>query len=171
MTPYSKQCLLYFLNHYEARIKGPVADYGGAGKWGKEVKAILKAGGVTGHTVLDYSVGIDLEKPYKGRKFNTGICMDLLEHTKNPFKVGETITKSLNRGALLFVTVPFIWVPHDYPKDYFRFTTDGIKAVFPKLHCREAHYGRDLEYPIPAKLPEHIDMHWSTRIIAVFDKL
>lgn len=184
MTPFSRECLITFLNKYGTRgmISGPVADYGGAGKWGAEVKRVLATGGITDYTALDYTTGVDLLKPIKGKKYGVGVCMDLLEHTTNPFKVAENITNSLRKGAVLFVTAPFIWAPHNHPGDYFRFTVDGIKVLFPKLKCLEADLLTDVSFPAVyslveealANLPEkpiYSELpHWNTRVAAVFVK-
>lgn len=173
MTPLSRNCLVHFLNKYGPRILGPVADYGGADEnvvEEGEVRKVFASGGITDYHVLDYSTGTDLMKPIKGRKFRVGICMDLLEHVSNPFVVAENITNSLERKALLFVTVPFIWGLHEFPKDYFRFTVDGIKSVFGKMRCLESDFLSDVPEGIPAMVKRGDHRHWSTRVVAVFEK-
>lgn len=85
------------------------------------------------YCVLDYDNGVDLMKPVIGKKFDGGICMDLLEHVSNPFVVAKNISNSLKRGAMLFITVPWIWEEHYYPKDYWRFTPQGLETLFPKM--------------------------------------
>jgi hypothetical protein len=171
MTPVSRECLVYFIHAYSQRITGRVADYGGAGKWGREVRRLLRPLQINSYIALDYTTGIDLMKPIRGKKYDVGICMDLLEHTTNPFVVAKNITNSLKSGALLFVTVPFIWCVHEYPKDYFRFTVDGIKMVFPKLRCLEAQYASDLDKPVPKGMVDDIDRLWVTRVVAIFEKI
>ena len=111
--------------------------------------------------VLDYDNGIDLLKPIKGKKFDGGICMDLLEHVSQPFIVAENISNSLNKGALLFVTVPWVWEIHDYHGDYWRFTTQGLETLFPKMKKIVIEVVRD-QAP-EEELPR-------TRIVAVFKK-
>jgi len=66
-----------------------------------------------------------------GRGFNTVICMSVLEHVNNPFKMCENISKLLNQNGLVFISVPFSWRIHGYPSDYWRFTPQGIKTLFP----------------------------------------
>ena len=134
VTDTTRECLIEFLNEFQNEIKEPIADYGGNERQDfKFVKKTLASGGIVDCSPLDYSTGVDLLKPIKGRKYNTGICMDLLEHVSNPFIVGENITNSLRKGALLFVTAPFVWGTHNCPNDYFRFTAEGLKVIFPKL--------------------------------------
>ena len=172
MTPLSKHCLFIFLNRYQAMIKEPVADYGSGTVQGKEVKRLLASGKIFDYVALDYNTGVDLMKPIKGRKYGTGICMDLLEHVTNPNIVAGNITNSLKKGALLFVTAPFVWGLHDYPKDYFRFTVDGIKVLFHKMKCIDASILGDMTVPRKRKtLTNTVDRHWKSRVVAIFEKI
>jgi hypothetical protein len=113
------------------------------------------------YIVLDYDNGVDLMKPVKGKKFDGGICMDLLEHTENPFIIAKNITDSLNKGAVLFVTVPWVWELHYYPKDYWRFAPQGLEQLFPKMKAVTIEIIRD-ESP-EETLPRH-------RLVAIFKK-
>lgn len=137
MTKTSITELVNFLNHYQPKV-GRTADYGGTDAIGKGIiKNTLKTGGITDYHMLDFDNGIDLRKPIKGKKFDLGICMDLLEHTTDPFLVAKNIKNSLKKGAYLFVTVPFMWEVHLYPGDYWRFTTQGLAQLFIDM---ELHY-------------------------------
>jgi hypothetical protein len=35
--------------------------------------------------------------------------------------------------ASIFVSVPWVWRYHAYSKDYFRFSPDGLEAIFPRI--------------------------------------
>lgn len=184
MTIISLQHLATFLNKYNP--KGRVGDFGGTSNIGAEIVAKMLAlknvsvkAGVPGpgfsvlvdgvekrklpeYLILDYDNGIDLLKPIKGKKFDAGICMDLLEHTSNPFIVATNIINSLKPGAMLFVTAPFAWELHSYPSDYFRFTAEGMHELFKKMKKISIETIRD---PAPEEeLPR-------TRIVAVFKKI
>ena len=153
MTITSLNQLAAFLNKYN--MHGRVADYGGSGSIGggivstmldlKDVRVKNSKVGTIDVVVsgtekkkkpvyfpLDYENGVDLMKKISGKKFDGGICMDLLEHVENPFIVAENISRSLVRGALLFVTVPWIWELHYHPKDYWRFAPQGLEELFKK---------------------------------------
>ena len=129
MTAISHKGLKFFLNKYRPRVKGSVADYGGGMDAARGVEKILFRFDIDDCSGLDYKTGYDLMKKIKGKKYDVGICMDLLEHVSNPFIVAHNISASLKKGALLFVTAPFVWSFHEYPKDYFRFTPDGLKYL------------------------------------------
>jgi len=146
MTPYSLEKLLEFLNVYQSAFPKNVrvADYGGA-YFDKTMRQALASGGITDYTVLDYETGYDLNKPLKGKKYGLGLCMDLLEHCDKPWLVAKTIINSLQPGAYLFVTAPFVWELHGYPHDYFRYTSDGLRSLFDELEYIEGAMHRDLQ--------------------------
>lgn len=184
MTIISLRCLAHFLNQYPP--VGRVADYGGTHSIGAQIvkkmlsleevnieegdrseKINLFVNGskekeiIPDYHVLDYDNGVDLLKPIKGEKFDAGISLDLLEHTSNPFIVAKNISDSLKKGAMLFVTVPFVWEIHDYPGDYWRFTPQGLKELFPEMKEVLIETIRDKEPE--EKLPR-------TRIVGIFKK-
>lgn len=146
MTPFSFEKLTEFLNKYTTQFpKNPhIADYGGA-MFDQQVRDLLANGGFTDYNVLDYETGFDLNKPLKGKKYDLGICMDLLEHCNKPWLVAKTIIDSLIPGAYLFVTAPFIWELHGFPGDYFRFTSDGLISLFEGLEYVEGALHRDIQ--------------------------
>jgi SAM-dependent methyltransferase len=73
-------------------------------------------------------------------KFNTVICFSVLEHCCNPFKMCANISDLLNPGGLVFVSVPFSWKIHGFPSDYWRFTPQAIRVLFPGFDF-DAHAG------------------------------
>jgi hypothetical protein len=72
-----------------------------------------------------------VDRAVGGMRFNTVICFSVLEHCRNPFRMGETITRLTRDEGIVFVSVPFSWQIHAYPSDYWRFTAEGIKEIFP----------------------------------------
>ena len=183
MTLISIQLLCSFLNAFKP--KGRIADYGGTSKIGSDIiNQALALDRVTArkaeggkdltiilngvpkkknpeYIVLDYDNGIDLAKPIKGKKFDAGICMDLLEHTENPFIVAKNISNSLNKGAVLFVTAPFVWELHRHPIDCWRFCPQGLTRLFPDM--------KPVELAIVRDRVDEEDLPRS-RVVAVFKK-
>ena len=78
----------------------------------------------------DFSI---VDKILSQKRFNTIFCLSVLEHCSNPFMMAENITKLLNRNGVLYVSAPFSWEFHGYPSDYWRFTPEGIRILFPKI--------------------------------------
>ena len=84
--------------------------------------------------VLDLAKNFEfVDKILKQRKFNTVFCLSVLEHCSNPFIMAKNITNLLNKNGVLYVSVPFSWKFHAYPSDYWRFTPEGIRILFPKI--------------------------------------
>jgi hypothetical protein len=136
MTVTSIKSLQNFLNNHQPFLRDDmrVADYGGTEAIGANfVQQLLETGGLKDYHMLDFDNGVDLRKPIKGKKFDLGICMDLLEHTSNPFIVAENIIGSLKSGAYLFVTVPWSWNIHHHPDDYWRFSPSGLGELFKEM--------------------------------------
>ncbi len=76
-------------------------------------------------SVIDEAVG--------RRRFGTIFCLSVLEHCDQPFRMAEHMTRLLKPGGAVVVSVPFAWKFHGYPSDYWRFTHEGIKKLFPQL--------------------------------------
>lgn len=70
--------------------------------------------------------------------FDLVICCSVLEHVPHPWKMAENITKLTAHRGQLFVSVPWTWRFHPYPSDYFRFSPEGIKAIFPGFEWGKA---------------------------------
>lgn len=68
-----------------------------------------------------------------GGRFGTIFCLSVLEHCEDPFLVANNLTSLLKPGGRICLSVPFACGFHGYPSDYWRFTHEGIKKLFPKL--------------------------------------
>lgn len=111
-------------NTQDFRTLFPGADYVGIDmQAGKGVDLVLDL--TDDFASLDASLG--------GRRFGTIICMSVLEHCSNPFKMAHNMEKLLDEGGVLIVSVPFVWELHGFPDDYWRFTPSGIRVLFPSL--------------------------------------
>jgi len=61
--------------------------------------------------------------------YDSAICLEVLEHIKNPFIAIKEINRILKKEGLLIISVPHMWPIHEAPHDYFRFTNFGLKHV------------------------------------------
>src|SRR6266496_2409889 len=76
--------------------------------------------------------------PFPAAMFDYGICADTLEHDQAPWETTKELQRVLRPRGLLIVTVPGIGFPrHDYPSDYWRFTTDGLGLLFKDFESME----------------------------------
>ncbi|MBI5248911.1 MAG: class I SAM-dependent methyltransferase, partial [Desulfomonile tiedjei] len=85
---------------------------------------------------VDIQTSLLVDSVYDGRinfsneYFDLIICTQVLEHTRDPFELTSEMWRLLKSGGHAFVSVPFAWHYHPYPKDYWRFTSDGLEVLF-----------------------------------------
>lgn len=85
--------------------------------------------------VLDLTASTGDLKP-----FDLILCCSVLEHVRKPWKMAENLAALLNPGGELYLAVPWVWRFHAYPSDYFRYSWEGIKELFPELEWRDFHF-------------------------------
>lgn len=72
--------------------------------------------------------------------FGTVICLNVLEHVENPFRVFAALYQVLKSGGLLILETVFMFPYHPSPRDYWRFSPDALRylatqAGFTILEC------------------------------------
>lgn len=145
MNDFTIERTKYFVKKYG---KEPLADFGGGMKRSQYWMAKnLPSLGIPTYTIFDiWGVRnpIDLTKELVKERFNTILCLDTLEHVRDPFFMAKNIFQALNPGGYALLSVPFNWKRHVdvSSQDYFRFTEDGLRALF---------YGLDVEFIDEAK--------------------
>lgn len=112
--------------------KMPLADFGG-GRHSTTVwrNKNLPELGITDWETYDLEGGtktLDLTKDMVKEKFNTILCLDVLEHVKDPFAVARNIVQALSPGGYALIVAPFKWNRHGV--DYFRYTEKGLSVLF-----------------------------------------
>ncbi|NMG04232.1 class I SAM-dependent methyltransferase [Azoarcus taiwanensis] len=128
----------------KALFKGPFLEVGSR-DYGSTEKIRTSFPGET-YVGVDMQAGegvdlvVDLTMPFSdvdallgGNRFGTIFCLSVLEHCEQPFLVAENISRLLAPQGVLYVSVPHAWKFHGYPSDYWRFTHEGVKKLFPQL--------------------------------------
>jgi SAM-dependent methyltransferase len=67
--------------------------------------------------------------PFPPGMFQRVECDAVLEHVRDPREVMREIERVLAPGGYAHVVAPFCHPFHEYPKDYRRFTLDGLKEI------------------------------------------
>ncbi len=76
------------------------------------------------------NVAADAEQlAFRAQVFQCIECDAVLEHVKRPEKVMQEMTRVLARGGYVHLVTPFCHPFHEYPRDYRRFTLDGLKEL------------------------------------------
>lgn len=74
---------------------------------------------------------VNMEERIRGLGVFTHIeCLSVLEHSRRPWLIAKNIEKLLESKGSLYLSTPTVWRYHPYPKDYWRFTSDGIEELF-----------------------------------------
>lgn len=84
-------------------------------------------------------------------------CMSVLEHSRRPWLLAASVTRALRSGGTIFVTAPFCWRVHAYPSDYWRFTLEGLRELFPGIdwqHLRFTHREVSDSAKVPAVMKD-----------------
>lgn len=59
--------------------------------------------------------------------------ISVFEHLAMPWQAALEINKVLKPGGLVFVSTHPVWPLHDRPWDFYRYSTDGFRAIFHRL--------------------------------------
>jgi len=70
-----------------------------------------------------------LNLPIKEDAIDTIVCTGVLEHVSDPSKAIEEIYTALKIGGRVFIETPFMQTIHASPKDYSRWTPEGLKKL------------------------------------------
>ena len=82
----------------------------------------------------DVHVAADAQAlPFPDAIFQRVECDAVLEHVRHPEQVMREIVRVLAPGGYAHLVTPFCHPFHEYPKDYRRFTLDGLKELATEL--------------------------------------
>jgi hypothetical protein len=68
-----------------------------------------------------------------GSRFNSVICLSVMEHVKDIYSFAKNVDAIMNPGAMIAISIPFVWELHAYPHDFWRFTPGAIEFLFPSI--------------------------------------
>jgi hypothetical protein len=139
-----------FLSRFLSQLNGPVLevgsrDYGST----QNLRPLFTGKGEYLGVDLTDGPGVDcrldltsdfavIERTLLRKRFGTILCFSVLEHCAQPFRMAENLTRLLQPGGAICISAPFAWKYHAYPADYWRFTHEGIKQLFPGIEFDEA---------------------------------
>jgi SAM-dependent methyltransferase len=97
------------------------------------------------------------QMPFRSESVDAVICKDVLEHVIDPAGAVGEIHRIVKRGGLAYCSVPFLHPYHGDPKrglsDFWRFTEDGLKALFSRFESIEIVRAGGAVFVLKAFLP------------------
>jgi len=142
---------LIFVRRFAEQIAGPFLEVGSKDHGSTQNLRVLfqDKGEYIGVDMEDgpgVDVVLDLTEDFEKvdaelgrRRFGAIFCLSVLEHCGRPFKMAENLTQLLKPGGCMCISVPFAWKIHPFPADYWRFTPQGIRQLFPKIRFDDRH--------------------------------
>lgn len=82
-------------------------------------------------------VGSADKLPFKNATFDGLTSESLLEHVADPKGVAAEMIRIVKPGGVIYASAPFIHPYHASPDDFNRFTTSGLKELFPGFDVLE----------------------------------
>jgi glycosyltransferase involved in cell wall biosynthesis/2-polyprenyl-3-methyl-5-hydroxy-6-metoxy-1,4-benzoquinol methylase len=70
--------------------------------------------------------------PLPDDSFDTALLSEVLEHLEEPADALREAWRLLRPGGHLIVTVPFVWVVHEEPRDFYRYSPFGLRYLLEK---------------------------------------
>lgn len=89
----------------------------------------------------------DIESmPFPDESFDGILNIAVLEHVKHPWEAIREFRRVLKKDGKLLCVVPFMQPIHLYPRDYYRFTPEGIKTLLEDngFEVLESSYGHSI---------------------------
>lgn len=78
-------------------------------------------------------LGVAEELPFRDHSFDGILCMNVLEHVKDPFRAAREIARVLKPGGQLYCVAPLLQPVHGFPHHYYNMTSQGLTNLFDGL--------------------------------------
>ena len=62
-------------------------------------------------------------------RYDSAVCLEVIEHVQNPFQAVAEIYRILKKGGILILSVPHLSRLHEEPNDFFRYTKYGLQSL------------------------------------------
>ena len=81
------------------------------------------------HIDIQWDLELEPENHLIG-KYDLFISTSVLEHVRRPWIAAKNMEKTVSKGGYLYISVPWVWDFHEFPKDYWRFSHQSLDILF-----------------------------------------
>ncbi|MEK7531794.1 MAG: methyltransferase domain-containing protein [Patescibacteria group bacterium] len=75
--------------------------------------------------------------PFEDGSISRIICDNVLEHVKDTARAVGEMKRILETGGFAYVSTPFLYPFHSSPSDYYRWSEEGLRAIFSEFEMVE----------------------------------
>jgi SAM-dependent methyltransferase len=75
--------------------------------------------------------------PFDDESYDFVLCIEVLDHLKEPRKAADELYRILRKGGTLIMTTRFIYPVHSVPHDYLRYTPFMLEEIFKQWKIEE----------------------------------
>ena len=116
---------------------------------------------------VDVIHNLECPLPAEFGQFDHVDCCSVLEHCERPWLMCQNIESALVDGGTILLQVPFVWRVHNYPGDYWRFTTESFRILFPQIEWIQTGYLVNFEFRKKTKAVNRGEKRYLQRAEAV----
>ncbi len=129
-----KKQLLFLNNHIKNKKFDKILDFGAGNSRFKEFFNFEEYISSDVEQNASNNIDVIIEKgskklPFKTDEFNLILCFDVLEHVINASEVLNELFRILKPNGKILIFIPFLFREHEYPSDFQRYTSVGIKNI------------------------------------------
>lgn len=132
----SRRALYKSVSKHSGHISGRVLDVGcGSKPYGNIFKNVTEYVGMEFDSPENRKrTGPDVfydgrHFPFEDSSFDSVISTEVLEHVFNPDEHLQEVLRVLKPGGVMFLTCPFMWMEHQKPHDYGRYSSYGLRHL------------------------------------------
>lgn len=138
---------------YSTYLSGKVMDFGCGNKPFLNLISCKEYVGVDypseGHDHANDQVDVfyDGKKlPFADEAFDSIISTEVFEHIFNLEEMLMELNRVLKINGNILVTLPFVWIEHEQPNDFARYTSFGISSLMKKCGFEIIHHTKSTTY-------------------------